>query len=263
MNQTDPPAFEKALEDRPALILIESPSNPLMRIVDIQVRTDQAHKAGADVAVDNTFLSPALQNPIVLGADYVIHSTTKFLNGHSDVIGGAVVASNEQRFRVLKDWANVVGITASPFDSWLALRGLRTLYARLAVQQRNAMEIALHLDGHPGIRTVHYPGLPDHEGHAIADSQQSGFGAMLSFELRGGLEAVKTFLMSVERFTLAESLGGIESLIAHPASMTHAGMTDEERISAGITGGLLRLSVGLEAQKDLIRGLDAGLAVCH
>jgi cystathionine gamma-synthase len=262
IDQSDDAAVHQALDDTPALLLIESPSNPLMRVVDIESRAAWAHQAGAEVAVDNTFLSPALQQPIPLGADYVFHSTTKYLNGHSDVIGGAVVASDRQRFESLKQWANIVGATGSPFDSWLALRGLRTLYARLAVQQKSAMAIAVYLSDHPAVKAVHYPGLPTHASHAIANRQQSGFGAMLSFELHGGLAAVRNFLRSVEIFTLAESLGGVESLIAHPATMTHVDMTDEARTLAGISDSLLRISVGLEATSDLIAGLYSGLDAC-
>ncbi|MCA8930416.1 MAG: PLP-dependent transferase, partial [Alphaproteobacteria bacterium] len=182
VDQSDDAAFAAGLEEVPALVLIETPSNPLMRVVDIAALSAKAKEAGAAVAVDNTFLSPAIQKPLSLGADYVLHSTTKYLNGHSDVIGGAVVAADRADVQDLRHWANVVGSAGAPFDSWLTLRGLRTLFARLQIQQSNAMAIARWLDRHPAVDKVHYPGLPDHPGHAIASRQQNGFGAMLSFE---------------------------------------------------------------------------------
>ena len=262
VDQGDERAVAEALAEGPALLLIETPSNPLMRIVDIAALTRQAKAAGARVAVDNTFLSPALQQPLALGADYAIHSTTKYLNGHSDVIGGAVIAADPGQAAELRQWANVVGSAGAPFDAWLTLRGVRTLYARMAMQQANAMAIARHLEGHSAVRAVHYPGLPSHAGHAIAQRQQRGFGAMLSFELAGGVEAVKRCIGATRVFTLAESLGGVESLLAHPATMTHADMGAEARAVAGISDGLLRLSIGLEAEEDLIAGLEQGLAAC-
>jgi len=262
VDQGDEAAFAAALDDAPTLVLIETPSNPLMRVVDIAALSAKAKAAGAEVAVDNTFLSPALQRPLALGADYVLHSTTKYLNGHSDVIGGAVIAKDGAQADQLRQWANVVGTVGSPFDAWLTLRGLRTLFARMERQQRNAMAVARHLDGHPAVARVHYPGLPAHPGHAVAARQQAGFGAMLSFDLAGGVEAVQRFIPAVQTFTLAESLGGVESLVAHPATMTHLDMGAQARAVAGIGEGLLRLSVGLEAQEDLIAGLDKGLAAC-
>ncbi len=262
VDQGDERAVAEALAEGPALLLIETPSNPLMRIVDIAALARQAKAAGARVAVDNTFLSPALQQPLALGADYAIHSTTKYLNGHSDVIGGAVIAADPGQAAELRQWANVVGSAGAPFDAWLTLRGVRTLYARMAMQQANAMAIACHLEGHSAVRAVHYPGLPSHAGHAIARRQQRGFGAMLSFELAGGVEAVKRCIGATRVFTLAESLGGVESLLAHPATMTHADMGAEARAVAGISDGLLRLSIGLEAEEDLIAGLEQGLAAC-
>lgn len=262
VDQSDDAAFAAALEEEPALVIIETPSNPLMRVVDIAALSLQAKEAGATVAVDNTFLSPAIQRPIALGADYVVHSTTKYLNGHSDVIGGAVIAADPAEVLNLRQWANVVGSAGAPFDSWLTLRGLRTLFARMQVQQSNAMAVATWLEQHPAVSKVHYPGLPAHPGHAIASRQQTGFGAMLSFELAGGVEAVRHFIDHVKFFTLAESLGGVESLVAHPTTMTHADMGDEARTVAGISDSLLRLSIGLEAAQDLIAGLECGLAAC-
>jgi len=262
VDQGDSAALAAALEQRPTLVLVETPSNPLMRVVDIAALAAMAKAAGAQVAVDNTFLTPAMQRPLALGADYVIHSTTKYLNGHSDVIGGAVIAADPAKADQLRYWANVVGSTGAPFDAWLTLRGLRTLFVRLDRQQMSAMVIAGHLARHRAVARVHYPGLASHPGHAIAARQQRGFGAMLSFELAGGAQAARRFVEAVGTFTLAESLGGVESLIAHPATMTHADMGEEARAVAGISDALLRLSVGLEAEQDLIAGLDAGLAAC-
>ncbi|MHA7066822.1 trans-sulfuration enzyme family protein, partial [Azospirillum argentinense] len=201
---------------------------------------------------DNTFLSPALQQPLALGADFVIHSTTKYLNGHSDVVGGAVIAAHTQDLNHLKDWANAMGLTGAPFDAYLTLRGLRTLFPRLEHQQRTAFAVAGFLDRHPWVETVHYPGLPSHPGRAIAERQQRGFGAMLSFNIKGGADGARRFVEAVKVFTLAESLGGIESLVAHPATMTHASMGIEARRAAGIDDSLLRLSIGLEGERDLL-----------
>jgi cystathionine gamma-synthase len=211
------------------------------------------------VAVDNTFLSPALQRPIALGADLVIHSTTKYINGHSDVVGGAVVCASEADAAALSHWANVTGSIGSPFDAYLTLRGVRTLFPRIERQQENAAAVAAFLAGRDEVAAVHYPGLASHPSHAIARTQQAGFGAMLSFDLAGGTDAVRRFVEAVRVFTLAESLGGVESLVAHPATMTHAGMGAEARAAAGIGDGLLRLSVGLEAEADLIADLQTAL----
>ncbi|ODU20958.1 MAG: O-succinylhomoserine (thiol)-lyase [Sphingomonas sp. SCN 67-18] len=262
VDQSDGAALQAVLDRRPALVFIETPSNPLMRVVDIRAIAAAAHAAGAKVAVDNTFLSPALQRPIALGADFVVHSTTKYLNGHSDVVGGAVVAADADEAAALRAWANVTGAVGSPFDAWLTLRGLRTLFPRMAQQARNADAVARFLAGHPKVAAVHYPGLESHPSHAVARAQQSGYGAMLSFDLAGGTAAVKAFVGHVRVFVLAESLGGVESLVAHPATMTHADMGAEARHGAGIGDSLLRLSVGLENEADLIAGLEAGLAAC-
>jgi len=251
VDQTDGEALVAALACGPKLVLVESPSNPLMRIVDIRETAARARSAGAKVVVDNTFLSPALQQPLRLGADFVVHSTTKYLNGHSDVVGGAVIAADLADVEALASWANVTGVTGAPFDAYLTLRGLRTLFARVERQQRTAAELARFLQRHPSVQAVHYPGLGTHPGHGIAKAQQDGFGAMLSFEIAGGAEAARRFCEAVEVFTLAESLGGVESLVAHPATMTHASMNPDARWAAGITDGLLRLSVGLEGEADL------------
>ncbi len=257
---TDPLSLGDALAQSPKLVLIETPSNPLLRVTDLRLVIEAAHKAGATTVVDNTFLSPALQTPIAFGADFVVHSTTKYINGHSDVVGGAVVARTAEAHEQLVWWANALGLTGSPFDSFLTLRGLRTLDARLRVHQENANAVAALLDAHPAVSKVYFPGLESHPGHALAARQQKGFGAMISFELAGGVEEVRAFVDGLRYFTLAESLGGVESLVAHPASMTHAAMTPEARANAGIGDGLLRLSVGIEAGDDLLADLAAGLA---
>ena len=256
---TDPRSLAQALAQSPKLVLVETPSNPLLRVTDLRFVIEAAHKAGAKVVVDNTFLSPALQKPLAFGADVVLHSTTKYINGHSDVVGGAVVAREPQLHEQLAWWGNALGLTGSPFDSFLTLRGLRTLDARLRVHQENATAIAALLERHPVVEQVYFPGLASHPGHAVAARQQAGFGAMLSFELAGGERAVRAFVAALRWFTLAESLGGVESLVAHPATMTHAAMTPEARAKAGISDGLLRLSVGIEAGEDLLADLAQAL----
>jgi cystathionine gamma-synthase len=263
VDQSDDEQLVAALRKAPALVLIETPSNPLMRIVDIRSVASQAKAAGARVAVDNTFLSPALQQPIALGADFVIHSTTKYLNGHSDVVGGVVIAANKKDVEELASWANITGVTGSPFDAYLTLRGVRTLFPRMDCQQRTAAAIATFLEQHKSVSAVYYPGLLAHPGHEIAKRQQAGFGAMLSFEIAGGVDDVRKFVESLEIITLAESLGGVESLIAHPATMTHAGMSLEARRAAGISDSLLRLSIGLESETDLLSDIATGFAALN
>jgi cystathionine gamma-synthase len=244
---------------RPRLVWIETPSNPLLRITDIRSIAAAARAVGALVVADNTFLSPALQQPIALGADLVVHSTTKYLNGHSDVVGGAIVARDAALGEELAWWANCLGVTGSPFDSYLTLRGVRTLYARIAQHLSNTAAVVDALRGHDAVACVYYPGLESHPGHQIAKRQQSGFGAMASFELRGGTEAVEAFTAELRCFTLAESLGGVESLIAHPATMTHACMDAPAREAMGISDSLLRLSVGIALAEDLVAYLRAAL----
>ncbi|MGO8858745.1 MAG: cystathionine gamma-synthase [Steroidobacteraceae bacterium] len=259
IDQGDVAALAKALESTPALVWIETPSNPLLRIVDIRAIAEAAHAVGALVVADNTFLSPVWQQPLALGADMVMHSTTKYLNGHSDVVGGAIIARTAELAQNLAWWANAIGVTGAPFDSFMTLRGVRTLHARARVHAENTLAVVDALTGHPAVQRVYYPGLATHPGHDVARRQQSGFGAMVSFELQGGESAVKALLEGLECFTLAESLGGVESLIAHPASMTHAGMDEAARIRAGIGPGLLRVSVGIEDSADLVADLAAGL----
>lgn len=256
---TDAAQVEAALARNPKLVWLETPSNPLLRITDLAAVTAAAQRVGALVAVDNTFLSPALQRPIEQGADVVIHSTTKYINGHSDVVGGGAIAKDAEVHEKLGWWANALGITGSPFDSFLTLRGLRTLGARMRVHQENAAAIVDLLSNHAAVEQVYYPSLPHHPGHDIAARQQHGFGAMVSFDVRGGIEAVEKLVAELDCFTLAESLGGVESLIAHPATMTHAAMTDQAREAAGIKPSLLRLSVGIEDSSDLLSDLKAGL----
>ena len=259
VDQSNPDELRAALALQPKLVWIETPSNPLLRVVDIRAVCDAAHAAGALAAVDNTFLSPIWQQPLSLGADFVMHSTTKYLNGHSDVVGGAVIAATEELLQNLSWWANAIGVTGAPFDSFLTLRGVRSLHARMRVHAENTAYVVQFLTQQPQVQRVYYPGLSGNPGHEIARRQQSGFGAMLSFELAGGEPAVGAFLTGLKCFTLAESLGGVESLIAHPASMTHAGMEESARLQAGISAALLRVSVGIEDHADLVADLSAGL----
>jgi len=259
VDQTDPDTLEAALADGAKMVWVESPTNPLLRIIDLAQTKKLADKYQALMVVDNTFLSPALQRPIEHGADLVIHSTTKYLNGHSDMVGGAVIAANEALHERMQWWANALGLTGSPFDSFLTMRGVRTLYARMQQHEKNAATLAGILDDHDTVGRVYYPGLKTHPGHDIATRQQLGFGGMLSFELKGGTEAARAFLETVELFTLAESLGGVESLAAHPATMTHATLDPESQVKAGITDGLVRLSIGIEATEDLVRDVLQGL----
>lgn len=262
-NLTDPATVAREITadapgGAPAVVLIETPSNPLLRITDIADVARRAHEVGAVVVADNTFCSPLGQRPLRLGADIVVHSTTKYLNGHSDVVGGAIVAASEERAEELTWWANVIGATGSPFDAYLTLRGLRSIHTRMRAHQENAAAVADVLAGHPAVRAVHYPGLATHPGHDLAARQQDGFGGMVSVELADE-EAVRRFLMGLRFFSLAESLGGVESLVAHPATMTHASMTPQAQAAAGITAGLVRLSIGVEAAADLVADVRAGL----
>ena len=255
----DGKALAAALEMKPALVWVETPSNPLLRIVDVAAVAKAAHAVDALVVADNTFLSPVWQRPLALGADVVLHSTTKYINGHSDVVGGAVISATRELHERLAWWANCVGVTGAPFDSYLTLRGLRTLHARMRAHGENAAEVVRLLAGHPAVAKVYYPGLESHPGHAIAVRQQQGFGAMVSFELKGGVAQVRAFLDALQLFSLAESLGGVESLVAHPASMTHAAMDATARERAGISDSLVRLSVGIEEASDLVRDLAIAL----
>ncbi|NGX15617.1 cystathionine gamma-synthase [Wenzhouxiangella sp. XN24] len=259
VNQSDDSSLAEAFAAQPRMILVETPSNPLLRITDLDAVGRLCAESGTLFVADNTFLSPGWQRPMAHGADIVLHSTTKYLNGHSDVVGGAVVARTRELHERLDWWANCLGLTGAPFDSFMTLRGIRTLHARLRSHGENAGVLAELLCGHAAVSRVHYPGLPGHPGHDVARRQQSGFGGMLSFELAGGEPAVRAFLDGLELFFLAESLGGVESLVAHPASMTHAAMDPEARCVAGISDALLRLSVGIEDAADLAADLEAAL----
>ena len=252
VDQTNAVALAAACKRKPKLILTETPSNPLLRIVDIARIAEIDKSCGALLAVDNTFLSPALQQPITLGADLVIHSTTKYINGHSDVVGGAVIAATEELAEKLVWWANCIGITGAPFDSYLTLRGIRTLAVRMRQHEESANLLANVLQNNDFVDCVYYPGLDSHPGHEIAVRQQSGFGGMVSFEIGGDEVAVRTFVESLQYFSLAESLGGVESLVCHPASMTHAPVSEQALANAGIGQTLIRLSVGLESAEDLV-----------
>ncbi len=259
VNFGDEPAVRAALARPTALLWIETPSNPLLRITDIQRFATLGHESGALVVVDNTFLSPVWQQPFALGADLVVHSTTKYLNGHSDVVGGAVVARTLAHHEQLAWWANCLGVTGAPFDSFMTLRGIRTLHARLEHHERNAQALAPWLALQPNVTRVYYPGLASHPGHALARRQQRGMGAVVTIELAGGHDAVRAFVAGLKCFSLAESLGGVESLVAHPATMTHAAMDASARLHAGLTDGLVRLSIGIEALEDLRGDLAAAL----
>lgn len=248
--------LQEILAIKPKLIWIETPSNPILRLTDIKAITSIAKQCGALVAADNTFLSPALQNPIEFGVDIVVHSTTKYINGHSDVVGGAVIAATQELGDELAWWANNIGITGAPFDSYLTLRGLRTLNVRLKQHQENAFAIAEYLENSPYVSQVYYPGLASHPQHELAKAQQRGFGGMVSFDIKGDINDAAAFLTSLKDFSLAESLGGVESLICHPATMTHAGMEPKARLEAGVGDTLIRISVGIEDVKDLIADLD-------
>lgn len=252
-------AASQIREMKPRMVWIETPSNPLLRITDIEAISAAAHDAGALVVVDNTFLSPVGQSPLALGADIVLHSTTKYINGHSDVVGGALVARDAGLAEELAWWANCLGLTGSPFDSFQALRGLRTLSVRYGRHEENARSVVDFLSSHPCVAAVYYPGLSDHPGHDVAARQQKSFGAMVSFEVNADTGKVRELLERLRLFTLAESLGGVESLVAHPATMTHAAMSADDQEAAGIGPGLLRLSVGIEDGDDLVADLASAL----
>lgn len=256
LDLTKSESLEQLLVIKPKLIWIETPSNPLLRLTDIKALTDIAKQCGALVAADNTFLSPALQNPIKFGVDIVVHSTTKYINGHSDVVGGAVITATQTLGDELAWWANNIGITGAPFDSYLTLRGLRTLNVRLRQHQENAFAIANYLEQSEFVKQVYYPGLESHPQHELAKAQQLGFGGMVSFDIKGDINDAAAFLTNLRDFSLAESLGGVESLICHPATMTHAGMEAKARLEAGVGDTLIRISVGIEDVTDLLADLD-------
>jgi cystathionine gamma-synthase len=262
LNLADLDAVAAAFRANTRMVWIETPSNPLLRLTDIRAVADLAHAHGAMAVVDNTFLSPMLQRPLDHGADLVVHSTTKYLNGHSDVVGGIVVSAKGQvaLAQRIQSVNNLLGTSQSPHDCFLVLRGIKTLQIRMRAHEAGARQVASFLEGHAAVRAVYYPGLASHPQHALAKRQQRGFGAMLSFELADGKPArVDHVLKTLRWFTLAESLGGVESLVAHPASMTHASMTPEARLRAGITDSVIRLSIGIEEPEDLIADLAQSL----
>ena len=260
VDMTDPSAFEAAITDRTKLVWIETPTNPMLKLVDIRAIADLAHKRGLIVVVDNTFASPILQRPIEHGADIVMHSATKYLNGHSDMVGGMlVVGDNAELAEQLAFLQNSAGAVQGPFDSFLALRGLKTLHLRMKAHCENAQALADFLDGHAAVEKVIYPGLASHPQHALAKRQMDGLGGIISVRIKGGFEAAKRFCERTELFTLAESLGGVESLLNHPAVMTHASVPVERRATLGIADDLVRLSVGVEGFEDLRADLDYAL----
>lgn len=260
VDLADASALEEAAGQRPRLVWVESPTNPLLRVMDLAAIRAQFPSGESLICVDNTFLSPALQQPLRFGADLVVHSTTKYLNGHSDVVGGAVVAATAELHAQMQDWSNVLGVSGAPFDAYLTLRGLRTLHVRMRQHEANATAVATLLADHPRVERVYYPGLGSHPGHALAREQQRGFGGMLSLELAGGEPAARRFIAALRLFTLAESLGGVESLVCHPATMTHAAMDPDSRARAGIRPGLVRLSLGIEETKDLLADVGQALS---
>lgn len=248
------------VNEKTRAIWIETPSNPLLNLVDIAAVTSIAKEHGLLSIVDNTFLSPYFQQPFTLGADIVVHSTTKYLNGHSDVVGGAILSNSAELDQRVKFLVNALGTCAQPFDCWLVLRGIKTLVPRMKEHERNARIVAEFLDGHPKVKRVFYPGLESHPQHELARRQQRGFGGMVSFELEGGQAEVEQLLRGTRIFALAESLGGVESLIEHPATMSHASMCREHRLGVGITDSVIRLSVGIEDPDDLVADLRQALA---
>ncbi len=260
VDMTDPSAFEAAITEKTRLVWIETPTNPMLKIVDIRAIADIAHKRGLIVVVDNTFASPILQRPIEHGADIVMHSATKYLNGHSDMVGGMLVVGGDAELaEQLAFLQNSAGAVQGPFDSFLALRGLKTLHLRMKAHCENAQALAEFLDGHAAVEQVIYPGLASHPQHALAKRQMDGFGGIISVRIKGGFEAAKRFCERTELFTLAESLGGVESLVNHPAVMTHASVPAERRAELGMHDDLVRLSVGVEALDDLRADIDRAL----
>jgi O-succinylhomoserine (thiol)-lyase len=259
VNMADPQNVAQAMRPNTRAIWIETPSNPLLGLVDIAAICDLARKRDVMTIVDNTFMSPIFQKPLALGADIVVHSTTKYLNGHSDMVGGAVISATAEQAAKVAAMVNALGTCSSPFDSWLVMRGIRTLPIRMASHARNAQALAEFLAGHKGVERVYYPGLPTHPQHALAKKQMSGFGGMLSFDIRGGKAAAFRFIEALTIFAFAESLGGVESLVEHPETMSHASMTAEARRAAGITESNVRVSLGIESAEDLVADVKQAL----
>ncbi len=259
VDTTDPESVEAALRPETKMLWVETPTNPMLTLSDVALLSEMAHGRGATVAVDNTFASPYFQQPLSLGADIVVHSTTKYMGGHSDVVGGTAVTSNQDLHERMAFYQNAAGAVPGPFDSWIVLRGLKTLAVRMRQHEENALAVARFLQDHPQVATVNYPGLPSHPQHGLAKRQMSGFSGMVSFTLKGGAEAAYAAVQKTEVFHFAESLGGVESLITHPASMTHAAIPKEQREARGVTDGLLRLSVGIEDKEDLVADLERAI----
>jgi cystathionine gamma-synthase/cystathionine gamma-lyase len=262
VDASDLEAVKGALRPETKMLWVETPTNPLLKLVDIQALSGITRAASVTFVVDNTFATPYFQTPLDLGADVVVHSTTKYIGGHSDVVGGAVVTNREDLYQTVKFHQNATGGIPGPFDAWLTLRGLKTLALRMKQHDLNGRAVAEMLKDHPAVEKVYYPGLPDHPQHELAKRQMSGFGGMVSFVLKGGFEAAKAFGQKTEYFVLAESLGGVESLICHPVSMTHGSIPKEIREARGVTDGLLRLSVGIEDIEDLLADLKQALEAC-
>ncbi len=256
----EPEGYGAALQKNTRMIWIESPTNPLLTLVDIAAVAKIASRAGVSLVVDNTFATPYFQQPLNLGADLVVHSTTKYINGHSDVVGGIVVGKSNDHREAIQFYQNAAGGVPSPFDSWLVIRGLKTLALRMRQHEANAQAVAAYLQEHPRVNKVYYPGLSSHPQHELARRQMRGFGGMISFEVEGGQEGVKRFFSGLKIISLAESLGGVESLTCHPATMTHASVPEAERLRIGITPGLIRVSVGIEDVDDLIADIEQALA---
>ncbi len=263
VDACDPENVRRAMTPRTRMVWLESPTNPMLKIADLSAIAAIARAGGATSVVDNTFATPFFQRPLALGIDVVCHSTTKYLNGHSDVVGGAVLTSDAALYQKIQFLQNAVGGVPSPMDSFLVMRGLKTLHVRMERHQENAFRLVRFLEGHPQVEKVTYPGLPSHPQHDLARRQMSGFGGMLTFVIRGGLPAARAFLSSLHVFALAESLGGVESLIEHPAIMTHASVPPETRAALGIADGFIRVSVGIENADDLVEDLERGFAAAR
>ncbi|NLX13341.1 MAG: PLP-dependent transferase [Phycisphaerales bacterium] len=262
VDGTRPEAFSEALRPNTQLIWIETPANPLLQLVDVGAVAGIAREHGAKLVADNTFASPYFQRPLTQGVDVIVHSTTKYISGHSDVIGGAVLTSDESLHERIRFYQNAAGAVPGPWDCWLSLRGLKTLAVRMRQHAANAQAVAEYLTGHPKAQEILYPGLPSHPQHELARRQMDGFGAIVSFRLKGGATEVSRFIKTLKIFLFAESLGGVESLVCHPATMSHAGLTPAEREQAGITDQTIRLSVGIEDTEDLLEDLDRALQAC-
>lgn len=260
VDTSDLAAVEAAFTERTKILFVETPTNPVLQITDIAKAADLAHSRGARLIVDNTFMTPYFQKPLALGADAVMHSVTKYLNGHSDVVGGILLTSDEELHEQVRFLQNAAGAVPGPWDCWLVLRGTKTLHLRMRQHEENTAAVVATLDGHAGVEKLYYPGLPSHPGHEVAKQQQTGFGGMVSLDV-GSLERAQSFVEQLELFTLAESLGGVESLVCHPASMTHAAVPEADRNRIGVTDGLVRLSVGVEDADDLVADVEKALAV--